>query len=368
YEVLGAVSRRAEPDEVAAMQRLAEAGFEQGALGLSSGLDYVPGRFADAAELGALSQVATRYGAPYVTHMRGYEAAAANGISEVRRIAELSGVSPHVSHYHGPANMLTALIDELRADGIDATFDSYPYTSGSSILAMLALPPALQDSGPEGTVRALRDESIRTGLRSEWFEPRADELARVRLSYVDSPEYAWVEGLALPAAAAQAGLTVGELVCDLLVAANLRVGCVFRQPPTNTDDDVRALLRHEAHVAGSDGIFLGSKPHPRGWGTFARFLGVHTRALHDWTWGEASVHLSSHAARRFGLADRGLLRAGYAADVVVVDQTVVSDVATYDDPRRPARGIEHVYVNGVLAYTAGSLVNRASGRGLRRSC
>jgi len=367
YEVLGALSRPAERAEITAMSQLAEAAFEQGALGLSSGLDYLPGRFADSAELGALCKVAARYGAPYVTHMRGYESAAEQGISEVRRIAELSGVSPHVSHYHGPANMLTGLIDALRADGTDTTFDSYPYTSGSSILAMIALPARLQADGPHGTIRALQDESIRASLRNEWFEARADELARVRLCYVDSAEYAWAEGLALPAAAAEAGLSVGDFVCDILIAARLRVGCVFRQPPTNTDDDVRALLRHEAHVAGSDGIYLGSKPHPRGWGTFARFLGMHTRDLRDWTWGEASVHLSSHSARRFGLADRGLLRAGYAADIVVIDPAVVNDVATYDDPRRPACGVEHAYVNGALAYTAGKLVSRTSGRGLRRS-
>ena len=158
-----------------------------------------------------------------------------------------------------------------------------------------------------------------------------------------------------------------EFVCDLLVASELRASCVFRQPPTNTDQDVRALLRHPAHMVGSDSVFIGSFPHPRGWGAFARLLGVHTRELGDYTWGEASLHLAGHPARRFGLQDRGILRPGMAADVVVLDPATIADVATYENPRRPARGVGHVLVNGVEVLRDGRLTGGTPGRALRRA-
>lgn len=365
YEALGSADRPADNAAIALMCRLLERSLDEGAVGLSSGLDYVPSRFADAAELGALCTAAARYGVPYVTHMRGYESAAARGMAEVRAIADVSGVSPHISHYHGPSHMLIGLVDDLRDDGIDVTFDSYPYTSGSSILAMLAIPATLQEGGPAATMATLGDAHTRRELARDWFATRQDELARVRLSFIDAADFAWAEGLPLPEAADQAGTSVGEFVCDVLVAARLRVGCVFRQPPTNTDADIRALLQHDAQVAGSDAIFLGSRPHPRGWGTFARLLGVHTRTLRDWTWPQASVHLAGHPARRFGLAGRGLLRTGRLADIVVLNPMTIADAATYENPRQPAHGVDRVYVNGKLAYCDGELMSRNCGRGLR---
>ena len=365
HEALGAADLPADATAIARMRALLEASLSEGAVGLSSGLDYIPGRFADAAELASLCEVTAKAGVPYVTHMRGYEAAAGAGLAEVAAIAKASGVATHVSHLHGPAEMIAGLLDGLRVDGVDVTFDSYPYTSGSSILAMVTLPAQLQAGGTAATLRALAAAPTRADLRRSWFPERAQEMARVRLAYVAATDFAWAEGLSLPDAAAQAGADIADFVCDLLIAADLRVGCVFRQPPTNTDADVAALLRHEAHAAGSDGIYLGSRPHPRGWGTFARYLGLHTRQLGDWTWGEAAVHLAGRAARRFGLAGRGVLRAGAAADVVVLDPARVADRATYDEPRRPAIGIDRVYVNGALAYAGGEITSPRCGRGLR---
>jgi N-acyl-D-amino-acid deacylase len=367
HEVLGSVDRPADRDALAKMSALLEQSLDEGALALSSGLDYIPGRYADTGELASLAAVAARRAVPYVTHMRGYEAAATDGMAEVRSIAERSGVAAHVSHYHGPANMLLDLVDTMRTDGIDVTFDSYPYTSGASILAMVALPAVLQEGGLEPTLQRLSDPGTRAQLKRDWSMSRVDALARIRLSYVASDQFSWAEGLLLTEAADRAEADLADFLCDLLIATRLRAGCVFRQPPINTDADVRAILRHDAHIGGSDAIYLGSRPHPRGWGTFARFLGLHTRELRDWTWGQAAVHLAGHPARRFGLLDRGLVRAGCAADVVVLDPAEVADVATYDDPRRPALGVERVYVNGVLAFCGGDRRSGTCGRGLRRS-
>jgi N-acyl-D-amino-acid deacylase len=118
---------------------------------------------------------------------------------------------------------------------------------------------------------------------------------------------------------------------------------------------MRALLRHPAQMAGSDGIYQGGHPHPRGWGAFARLLGRHVRELGDWTWEQAASHLAGHPARRFRLADRGLLRRGNAADIVVIDPNAVADRSTYERPRQLAIGVEHALVNGVVVLAGGDL-------------
>lgn len=364
-DVLGAAPGRPSADQLARMTDLVATGLAEGAVGVSSGLDYLPGAYADAAELAALCRPVAEAGGVYVTHMRGYEADAWVGIAEARRIALDSGVATHLSHLHGPSTMLTQLIAECRSDGVDLTFDSYPYLRGSSILAMVTLPADVQSAGPAATLDRLRDPATRDRLERSWFPGIADALDRVTLSYVGAEEWTWVEGLPLVDAAERAGQSPGGLVCELLVASRLAAGCVFGQPPTNTETDVRTLLRHEAHVAGSDGIYLGSRPHPRGWGTFARFLARHTRDLGDWTWGTAALHLAGHAARRFGLAGRGLLRPGCAADVAVVDPATVADRADYADPRRPAEGVSDVLVNGRFALREGQPADRSCGRALR---
>jgi N-acyl-D-amino-acid deacylase len=365
-EVIGWSPGPADADQLAAMRRLVEQALADGALGLSTGLDYEPGRFASAAELAALCAPVAAAGGVYVSHIRGYEAEAWRGMAELAGIARDSGVAAHVSHYHGPAGMLAGLVDDGRDDGLDITFDSYPYQRGSSILAMVALPAQVRDGEPEQVRQRLADPEVRARLASDWFPSVEDKLERVTLSYIGAAEWTWAEGLGLPAAARQAGLATGELVCELVAASDTGAGCVFAHPPTNTDSDVRALLRHDAHMAGSDGILLGSRPHPRAWGTFARLLARHTRELGDWTWGQAAVHLAGHPARRFGLTRRGLLRDGYVADVVVLDPAAVADRADYAHPRRLADGVDRVLVSGQLVLRDGQLTGARPGRALRR--
>ena len=364
-EVMGYRPGRAQADEVRAMRVLVEQALADGALGLSTGLEYVPGRFADAAELSELCAPVAAAGAVYVTHMRGYEADAWRGLAEVGAIGRLSGVAVHVSHLHGPANMITRLVARARTEGLDLTFDSYPYLRGSSILAMVALPPEVQSAGPDDTAARLTDPTVRRRLLRDWFPQVEDVLDRITLSYVGADRYDWAEGLSLRAAAERADTSAGELVCELVTASDTGAGCVFAQPPTNTEIDVRTLLRHEAQMVGSDAILLGRRPHPRGWGTFARVLGRHTRELGDLTWGQAALHLAGHPARRFGLTGRGLLRPGGFADVCVVDPASVTDLADYTHPRVPATGISDVLVNGQFVLRDAHLTGAKPGRGLR---
>ncbi|MEU8899730.1 amidohydrolase family protein [Nocardia sp. NPDC048505] len=356
YSVMGGSPLAPDAGQLAAMVALVEQGLEQGAVGVSSGLGYLPGRFADAEELGALCAPAARRGLPYVTHMRTYGDAADKGMSEACAIGRISGAAVHISHYHGPGEMLAGLVDTARAAGQDVTFDTYPYLRGCSILAKM-LPEWLATADLDGTLDALSDRSVRELLDTRFDESRWHGCI---LAHVPG-RYHWAEGLPLDIAARWAGRRPAAFCADLLIDAELDVGIVFDYPERALEDSVRCLLRHEAHMGGSDGIYLGGRPHPRGYGAFARMLARHCRELGDWTWAQAAVHLAARPARRFRLTDRGVLARGKAADLVVLDPRTVRDRAGYAAPREPAAGIDDVVVGGVPVLTGGRRTGRLPG-------
>jgi N-acyl-D-amino-acid deacylase len=276
-------------------------------------------------------------------------------------------VAAHVSHYNGPADVLLPLIDQGRARGYDLTFDSYPYLAGSTILGMVALPGWVQAGGIEPTLERLSEPRTVARLDAEWFSrPLIHPVEGITLAAVAHPDWRWAEGLTIPHAARGLGVSVGEFIAEILLACRLAVGVVAHRAGDRTEADVRSILRHPAHMAGSDGIFVGGRPHPRGWGAFARYLGRHTRELRDYDWAEAVAHLSTHAARRFRLTDRGLLRPGFAADVAIYDPAAILDRSTYADGRREAEGMRHVLVNGVPVLLDGEPTGATPGRALRR--
>ncbi len=366
-EVMGHDARPATEDELKAMQRLVREGLDAGAVGLSTGFDYLPSLHADAREIAALCEVMVPENGVYVTHMRGYGKEAPVGMREVYEIVERSGVAGHISHYNGRADVLLPLIDQGRARGMDLTYDTYPYLAGSTILGMVSLPPWVQEGGIDATLERLADHSVRRRLEVEWFpNPMPHPLEGITLSMVRNPEWQWAEGLKVLDAAKQAGLSPCDFICEILLASGLAVGVVALRSGDRTEEDVRAILRHPAHMAGSDGIFCGRFPHPRGWGAFARYLGYHTRTLGDYDWAEAVTHLSAHAARRYRLTDRGLLRPGYAADIAIYDPATVTDRSTYAAGRTLAEGVHHVLVNGTLALFNGEPTGATPGRALRR--
>ena len=208
---------------------------------------------------------------------------------------------------------------------------------------------------------------MRARLESEWFPtPGPFPLDNVRLAMVDNPDWRWAEGMSVVEAAGRAGRTAGDFVCEVLHASGMAVGVVSARAGERTEADVRAIMRHPGHMAGSDGIFTGGYPHPRGWGAFARYLGHHTRELGDYTWAEAVTHLATHAARRFRLTDRGILRPGFVADIAVFDPVTVEDRSTYAAGRALAQGVDHVLVNGTLALENGEATGATPGRALRR--
>jgi N-acyl-D-amino-acid deacylase len=366
-EVMGLDTRPARDDELRAMQKMVREGMDAGAIGLSTGLDYIPSLYADAREIAALCEPIVAENGVYVTHMRGYGPRAGAGMREVFDIARTTGVPAHISHYNGRADLLLSLIDEGRTLGLDLTYDTYPYLAASTILGMVALPGWVQEGGIEPTLERLSDPAVRVRLKSEWFSaPTPYALENLTIAMAAHPEWRWSEGLTVTAAAESAGLDPCDFICDILSASGMAVGIVGFRPGDRTEADVRAILSHTAHMAGSDGIFCGGFPHPRGWGAFARYLGYHTRELGDYSWPEAITHLATHAARRFRLTDRGLIRPGFVADIVVLDPASVTDRATYASGRALAEGVEHVLVNGTLALENGEPTGATPGRALRR--
>ncbi len=365
-EVLGLATRPPTADELKQMGRLVREAMEQGAVGLSTGLDYIPSRYAETDELIALCRPMASFGGVYVTHMRRYDPdGVLESMDEVYRIGKEGGVAVHISHFNSQADMVLPKLDAGRADGVDVTYDLYCYLAGSSILGMVALPPWVQEGGVEPTVARLGDPAVRTKLEA-WFAAPRVPLETIRLGFVANPQLRHYEGLTVEQAAQDAKKQPGDFICDLLAACDLAVGCVVPHQ-RRTQEDVRQLMRHPAMMAGSDGIFTGSHPHPRGCGCFARYLGQHVRGDHAWTLEQAVQHLSGHCARRFGLRDRGFLQPGMAADVVVFDPETIADLSTYDEGRKLAVGMEHVIVNGELVLHNGQRTKALPGRGLRRS-
>ena len=377
HEVMGMATGRADAAQLTRMQRLVADGLDAGALGLSTGLDYVPGIFADADELAQLCAPLARADALYVTHMRGgYETNTAAGLQEVVAIcapgAAHDGVRGHVSHLHVDADDAERLLTEAAASGADLSFDMYPYTRGCTLVSMAVLPPEYSAMDVDEAIARLSDPAERARLRDEWFPTVAhkpslgpDWPSMIRVGHTPAKDWAWAPGRTLAEIADRRQTSVEEATLDLLVAGRMEVNAVMAVRDERPVENLAQLFAHPGHTGGSDGIFIGAVPHPRAWGAFGRFLGTYVGR--SFTWEGAAVHLAARAAERFGLADRGMLRPGAAADVAIVDPAAVTDAATYDDPQQPVRGIDDVFVNGTHVLRGGGLAGALAGRGLRRS-
>lgn len=373
HEVMGMDAGSPTAAQLAQMAGRVAAGLSHGALGLSTGLDYVPGIFADARELAALCAPVAAAGGLYVTHMRGgYETNSAAGLDEIAEICRLSGVRAHVSHFHVDATDGIRLFDQLAATGADVSFDMYPYTRGCTLVAMALLPPEYSALDVTDTLARLYDPAERARLRREWFPTIADKPSLgpewpTMVTIAHAPATPDAAGLTLAAEAQRRGVDVIDATCDLLIDNTLEVSAVMAVRDERPTENLARLFAHPAHTGGSDGIFIGAAPHPRGWGTFARFLGLYTREGAAYSWGEAARHLAGHPAERFGLGDRGILSPGRRADLILVDPATVADTATYAEPTSLAVGIEDVLVAGVRVLAGGALTGATPGAAARPS-
>ena len=375
HEVCGRSTDAASPADLDRMRTLVADGLADGALGLSTGLDYVPGVFAATDELAALAEPVAAAGAVYVSHLRGgYEANSEVGIAEMAEIARRTGVAVHVSHFHAEPPIVHDLLRGLAASGIDATFDAYPYTRGCSILAMPILPASLAVRPTPEVLRVLDDPVERERLLAEWFPTIGDHASlgpdwpgMLTLAHIAAPEYAWAHGRTLADAARRAGTDPASLALDLLAASRLEANVVMAVRRERSAAELASILAHPRSIGGSDGIFVGAHPHPRARGTFARYLRslVLDEGVLDWA--DAAALVSTRAVDRFGLGRRGRIRPGWIADLVLVDPDRVRDRATYDAPLALAEGIDDVLVAGAPVLAHGRLTGVTPGRGIRRS-
>ncbi len=367
---IGWEEKAADRRALANMRAALREAMEEGAFGLSSGLDYPPGAYASTDELAALTNEAARHGGFYHTHVR--YPLGDRYLDPFREALEIGrrGEGPvHLTHFYhrptypgGPGPML-ALVEDARSVGMDVTFDMYPYEWASTRL-LIQLPLWVQSGGPMPLKERLASPEVRRRLRAELGPAytSAAGWADVRLGAFVTDANAAFEGRTLADVMAERGVDAVDAICDLLLAEDLRVNQVTSGPATAT---LPHFVRHPVGMFGTDSTFVGLKPSPRTYGSFPRVLGEFVRQQRLMTLEEAVRKMTSAPAERLGLRDRGVLRDGLAADVVVFDPQRVRSLATYDQPRQFPEGIDYVLVNGELVIDAGAHTGALPGRALR---
>jgi N-acyl-D-amino-acid deacylase len=344
-----------------------------GAFGLSSGLDYPPGSFATTEELAALTAEAGRAGGFYHSHVR-YPLGDRylDPFREAIEIGRRAAAPAHITHFYhratfpgGPEPML-ALVDDARAAGLDITFDTYPYEWASTRL-LIQLPQWIQAGGPGPLKERLADRTARDRVRAELAARGASSASAagwsdVRLGAFHRPENLRWESRSVADVMAETGHDATDVICDLLLAEDLGVAQVTSGPAAET---LPLFVAHPVGMVGTDSTFLGEKPSPRTYGSFPRILGQFVRDEALLSLEEAVRKMTSAPAARLGLRDRGIIRDGAVADLVVFDPATVRSTATYDVPRSYPVGIEQVIVAGTLVVADGVHTGATPGRALR---
>jgi dihydroorotase/N-acyl-D-amino-acid deacylase len=377
-EIMGLVDRAPTAEELAQMQELIAAGMKDGAFGISTGLKYLPGAYADLDEVVALSQVASRYGGIYTSHLREEGLGLLAGVGEAIAIAERADIPVVLTHHKvvghpmwGSSVRTLAMVDSARQVGLDVMIDQYPYTASHTSISILI--PAWAMEGGRYTAFAercqdpvLRD-SIKRGIIFNLINDRGgNDLRRVQFSRFNwKPE---LEGKTLYDWALAAGLkpTI-ENGAELVIQAQLHRGanCIFH---AMDEADVRRIMQHPFTMVGSDGRLSQpgkGHPHPRAYGTFPRVLGHYSRDEGVLPLATAIYKMTGLPARRLGLTDRGLLREGYRADITIFDPAAVNDDACFAEPHQYPSGIPYVIVNGQVTVDGGEYRDVRAGQILR---
>ncbi|MEU4497242.1 D-aminoacylase [Streptomyces sp. NPDC023998] len=369
--------RPATEAELRRMKQLVAEGLEQGAVGMSSGLTYTPGMYAGNAELTELCRVVARYDGYYCPHHRSYGAGALQAYEEMVALTRDAGCALHLAHAtmnfgvnKGRAPDLLALLDEALDAGADISLDTYPYTPGCTTLVAM-LPSWAGEGGPEAVLTRLRDEESAEKIRHHLEEIGSDgchgvpiEWDTIEISGVSDPGLAGCVGKTIQQSADQRGESPWVTARRLLIAD--RLGSTILQH-VGHEENVRQIMRHRVHTGGSDGILQGYKPHPRAYGTFPHYLGRYARELGILTLEETVAHLTSRPAARLRLPDRGLVREGYRADLVLFDPDTVAAGSTFEAPRTLPTGIPYVLIDGRFVIEDGARTDVMAGRSVRRT-
>lgn len=376
FNVLGMSDRDPSAAELEEMGDLVTEALADGAVAFSTGLIYTPCTYAGTEEVRSLAARLAPTGRPFVAHIRSEGRWIWEALDEFVDIGAETGVPLHLSHFkvagagqHGTAERATALLDAARARGVDITAEQYPYTAGSTMLSAV-LPPWVHADGPEAMLEQLQDETTRERIRRDVTEWRLDgwenigALAgweNVVIADVESAENEALEGESIAAIADDRGVGPLAAVCDLLVEEELGVSITLH---LLAEADVRTIMADDRTCIATDGLF-GGKPHPRVYGTYPRVLGRYVREENLLSMEEAVRKMTTLPARILGLDRKGLLRPGMDADLVVFDPDTVGSRATFEAPRRPPQGIDHVLVDGEFAVEDGEVTGALPGVAIR---
>ncbi|MEV6163258.1 D-aminoacylase [Streptomyces sp. NPDC052052] len=372
---MGWADRPATDAELARMKELVAQGMADGAVGMSSGLTYAPGMYADTAELTELCRVVAEHGGYYCPHQRSYGAGALDAYAEMVRLTREAGCALHLAHAtmnfgvnKGRAPELLALLDDALDSGADISLDTYPYTPGCTTLVAM-LPSWASEGGPGAVLARLAEDATAERIRHHLEVLGSDGCHRVPIEW-DTIE---ISGVGDPALAGHVGRTVAESArlrgeAPWATARRLliddQLGSTILQH-VGHEENVRQIMRHRVHTGGSDGILQGDKPHPRAYGTFPHYLGRYVRELGILSLEECVAHLTSRPARRLRLTDRGYVREGYRADLVLFDPATVAAGATFEEPRARPVGIPHVLIDGRFVIEDGRRTQVLAGRSVR---
>ena len=378
---LGFENRKATPGELELMKDLLAREMESGAVGLSSGLIYPPGCFADTDELVELCRVAAAYGGIYATHMRSESGNTLNAVAEAINIGRRSGCAVHISHHkimeqlEGLSEKTLGMMETAQKEGIDVTCDVYPYTAGSTMIGAL-LPPWVNEGGAARLVARVADPTCRKRIAEDMKKEipgwdnfsRASGLANILIFTAEKDKT--LEGRTIGASAADRGQDPLDALFDIIVSeqANCTVA-IFSQ----SESDNRRIIAHPLSMIGSDshpastkGIYASRRSHPRAFGTFPRVLGKYVREDHVIPLETAIWKMTGFPARRFGLSDRGLIKKGLIADLVAFDPQTIRDCADFTDTNAPSKGIACVWKRGKIIVRNNVSVAQPSGKCIRR--
>ena len=385
--VVGKDDRPATPAELERMKQLVAEAMQDGALGLSTSLQYVPDRFASTDEIVELAKVAARYGGVYFTHQRSESARIFESLDEVFAIAERAAIPAEIWHLKtaykanfGKMPDVLKRIEAARIRGLDVTANQYPYTRASNGLDS-CLPLWAREGGLEKTLGRLKDPATRERIKKDMDDANATTWENqwyganggdgVMLSSVLNNDLRKYEGMTLTQIGKAMGKDPRDAVIDLVIADRGESSVITA---IMSEDDVRTALKHplvgvgtDSAAKAEDGRLSESKSHPRAWGSFPRILGRYVRDERLLTLEEAIRKMTSKAAARVHLSDRGLLRPGMAADVTIFDPATIRDVSTFEDPKHYSVGVRHVLVNGRRVVADGVITSERPGRPLRGS-
>ena len=337
---------QAAPDDVQMrdIRAAVERGMAEGAVGLSTGLDYISQCHASTDELVEACSAMSSDKGIYATHMR-YKKGLFSALKEAVEIGERADVPVHISHFKSAdpqeTERILKYVDETARNVVDFSFDVYPYLPGSTTLDFL-LPYEVWEDGPLAASGKLADRQLRNRVAAGLDE---SSLERCRIAWVPGKENSIYHGKTLAEYVNSVGKAPEDAICDFLIEEQLSVLCVYHHGP---DEALHPFLQHDCYMMGSDGVYFpDGVVHPRMYGSAPRLLGPCVRDHGLFSLEVAVRKLSGYPAERFGLTRRGRLKEGYYADVVVFDPETVTDRATYDDPHQYPDGIETVIVNGV---------------------